>query len=629
MAQRFKIELASKQRLLALDSGDKVDGWRIAETIPGSPHAIIELPDDWDASRVDQEMTRLEGAGTIVNDGRGLYRPEHTDYRILWLENQGFRSTAAVNVAVGDTYPEEAIRARGRYGNGVRIGLVDTGMDGNHVAFKGKTVYGDLVDDHGHGTHTASTAASAWGIASDAEILMLNGLPGGQGSEGDIAMRIRQLADNGCAVISLSLGGSGSQVMDAACQYARGKGSVVVSAAGNTHGAVIGSPARASDLIVIACDRNDTYTEWTSGPEWSDPNRATAVGLNIAAAARGTTDGVLVMSGTSMATPQIAGMIAVLLSGGVSQRDKAIQYILDHRASPPVVGRVRMKDDFGGGGEVPGPDPALEEVRNRLDAIQAECDRDDLRHTVITPPTTRMTKAELTKLCKDNIAFAADIQSGLGTIYEHAQVALGNLPKVDPGPPPGPDPDAEDWSLLLSEAAGLVGKEKWLPGSKGSDLFVKRGTPVRAPHDAICRVAQIPIGNGMTIGEITLQYTDGRAVRFRHDLAYVRDGQAVLKGAVLAQVYDASMDLLRWPRGYPTPPDGYQHLDLSLATSIDRLDPRGGAGGDVDTYDHIWGTMGGLPNFTVIERTPGPPQSGMSAGVDKKAYAAVLEWFGE
>jgi subtilisin family serine protease len=105
------------------------------------------------------------------------------------------------------------------------------------VAFAGKTLYGDLTDDHGHGTHTSSTAASAWGIASDAEILMLNGLPGGYGSEADIAAKIRQLADNGCAAISLSLGGSASSVIDAACQYARGKGSVVVAAAGNTHGA--------------------------------------------------------------------------------------------------------------------------------------------------------------------------------------------------------------------------------------------------------------------------------------------------------------------------------------------------------------------------------------------------------
>jgi hypothetical protein len=157
-------------------------------------------------------------------------------------------------------------------------------------------------------------------------------------------------------------------------------------------------------------------------------------------------------------------MIALLLSGGVSQREEAIRYILEHRFPPPTVGRVQMQEDFGGE-PVPGPDPALGEVESRLHAIQDECDRDDLRHTQINGPTSSMTKAQLTQLCNDNIAFAADIQSGLGRIWEHAQVALDTLPKVDPGPTP--DPDAEDWSLLLSEAAGLVGKEKWLVAQRG------------------------------------------------------------------------------------------------------------------------------------------------------------------
>jgi hypothetical protein len=132
----------------------------------------------------------------------------------------------------------------------------------------------------------------------------------------------------------------------------------------------------------------------------------------------------------------------------------------------------------------------------------------------------------------------------------------------------------------------------------------------------------------MMIGEMTLVYPDGRAVRFRHDLAQVANGTNVKKGTQLAIVYDPSMDLLRWPSGYPTPPDGYQHLDLSLATSVSRLDPTGGAGGDVDTFDHVWTKMGGLPNFQVIERTPGPPQSGMSANVSQRDYEALLKWYG-
>jgi hypothetical protein len=80
---RWKIELEPERGLLSLDAGGKVDGWTVVESIPGSPHAIIELPDDWDASRVDQEMTRLQAEGVIVDDGNGLYRPEHVDYEIM------------------------------------------------------------------------------------------------------------------------------------------------------------------------------------------------------------------------------------------------------------------------------------------------------------------------------------------------------------------------------------------------------------------------------------------------------------------------------------------------------------------------------------------------------------------
>ena len=59
------------------------------------------------------------------------------------------------------------------------------------------------------------------------------------------------------------------------------------------------------------------------------------------------------------------------------------------------------------------------------------------------------------------------------------------------------------------------------------------------------------------------------------------------------------MDMLRWPRNWPPPrpPDGYQHLDLSLASHPSRLNPAGGAGGDVDAYAHVWGKKGGVAHF--------------------------------
>jgi acetyl esterase/lipase len=78
----------------------------------------------------------------------------------------------------------------------------------------------------------------------------------------------------------------------------------------------------------------------------------------------------------------------------------------------------------------------LDEARGRFEAIQTECDRDDLRHTVITEPTDGMSEAQLSQLCKDNNAFAADIQAALGIIWEHAAAGLVAVADDQPVTPP-------------------------------------------------------------------------------------------------------------------------------------------------------------------------------------------------
>jgi hypothetical protein len=170
---------------------------------------------------------------------------------------------------------------------------------------------------------------------------------------------------------------------------------------------------------------------------------------------------------------------------------------------------------------------------------------------------------------------------------------------------PQPPPQDESWANVLSGAEGLAGRQKWFPNSTGCDIFVRRGTEVHAPHDCAVSFRQVP-GGPMQIGEMLLVYPDGRAVRFRHVQTQVGNNAQASKGAVVAIVWDPSMDLLNWPPGYPTPPDGYQHLDISLATSAARLNPEGGAGGDVDADKHIFEQHGGIPNIQLILRTPGP-----------------------
>jgi len=199
------------------------------------------------------------------------------------------------------------------------------------------------------------------------------------------------------------------------------------------------------------------------------------------------------------------------------------------------------------------------------------------------------------------------------------------IPQVEalegaPAPPPEPPPPlTESWAHLLSDAPGLAGYQKWKPGSTGCDLFVKRGTRVKAPIAGVMTFQQVP-GGPMPIGEMRIVAQDGSTVRFRHVSALLATGTTVAVGQDVAQVNDPSMDLLRWPAGYPTPPDSYQHLDISLASSPARLDPTGGAGGDIDADQYIR-SKGGVNNIQWIARTPGPPEGSMSAEV-RAAWSA-------
>ncbi len=221
-------------------------------------------------------------------------------------------------------------------------------------------------------------------------------------------------------------------------------------------------------------------------------------------------------------------------------------------------------------------------------------------------------ETQLAETALDNVRAARNDPAGQwppGTL-EAADEALTALLGAGPYEPPPeqvplPEPVDEDWANLLSGAAGIGGANKWQPGSTGCDLFVARGTIVTCPHRAYVTFQSVP-GGPMPIGEMLLQYDDGRAVRYRHVQSVMTGNGWANQGAAVAIVYDPSMDLLHWPAGYPTPPDGYQHLDLSLATSAAKLNPTGGAGGDVDADYHIWVERGGIPNIQIVSRTPGP-----------------------
>jgi subtilisin family serine protease len=231
-------------------------------------------------------------------------------------------------------------------GRGVKVAVLDTGVDAGHPDLAGKVAQArnfsdsaDTVDRFGHGTHVAATVAGTGaasggtrkGVAYGAQLLIGKVLDdSGSGYESQIIEGMQWAVAEGAKVVNLSLGGDatdGTDPMSAAVdEISATSGALFVIAAGNEGAdSTVGTPGAADAALTVgAVDRTDGLAEFSSrGPRLGDLGlkpEITAPGVDIVAArAAGTTMGdpagelYTAASGTSMATPHIAGA-AVLLA---------------------------------------------------------------------------------------------------------------------------------------------------------------------------------------------------------------------------------------------------------------------------------------------------------------------------
>lgn len=196
----------------------------------------------------------------------------------------------------------------------------------------------NTLDIKGHGTHIAGTIAGirnnigVTGVAYNAKIMPVKVLNDqGVGDWASVANGIRYAVDNGARVINLSLGGFfGTSELQSVVQYASEQGAVVVMAAGNSGGVTPQYPATYAKnwgLAVGSVNKSKRLAAW-SNKAGNNANMAyfTAPGTGIYSTLPN--DKYNSLSGTSMATSQISGVVALLLSADDSLTDSEIRQIL-------------------------------------------------------------------------------------------------------------------------------------------------------------------------------------------------------------------------------------------------------------------------------------------------------------
>jgi subtilisin len=259
----------------------------------------------------------------------------------------------------------------GYTGQGIVVAVVDTGVDYNHLDLKNniwtnsKEIAGNgidddgnsyvddtqgwnfasnnnnTLDDNGHGTHVSGTIAGenndsgVTGIAYNAKIMPVKVLnESGSGSYDAIANGIYYAVNNGANVINLSLGGDfPNGTLESAIKYASNKGVIVVMAAGNNGYPITSYPASYADkwgIAVGAVDKNNNLADFSNRPGLGQLAYVTAPGVKVYSSVPG--DKYATYSGTSMAAPHVAGVVALMLSANPTLTDAQVRQIITETA---------------------------------------------------------------------------------------------------------------------------------------------------------------------------------------------------------------------------------------------------------------------------------------------------------
>ncbi len=305
------------------------------------------------------------------------------DPRVKYIEENGY--VQAIGTQSGATWgidriDQTSLPLNSTYnynfdGTGVHAYIVDTGVRLTHSEFAGRmgnsydavTTGGNANDCQGHGTHVAATVAgTTWGVAKKATVHAVRVLNcQGSGTNADVIEGMDWVASNHVkpAVANMSLGGGASQATDDAVQRMYAAGVPVAVAAGNDNANACNySPARAANAITVGSTTNtDARSSFSNFGTCLD---IYAPGSNITSAGITNDTSSATMSGTSMASPHVAGVAALYLQQNPTATAQQVRDALVAGGITGVVTsagtgspNVLLNSLLTGGGTTPPPPP--------------------------------------------------------------------------------------------------------------------------------------------------------------------------------------------------------------------------------------------------------------------------------
>jgi subtilisin len=277
------------------------------------------------------------------------------------------------------------VHESGNKGKGIKIAVIDTGIDYTHPDLNANYAGGydfinldsDPMDDEGHGTHVAGIIAAedngdgVVGVAPAAELYALKALDDtGSGYMSDVIFAIQWATDpndDGSAsdrldIINMSLGGQKNIVLEWACNLAYLDGLLIVAAAGN--GGAVDYPAAYSSVIAVSA--TDEYDNLASFSSTGKQIELAAPGVDINSTLPGNDYSGETWSGTSMASPHVAGTAALVWKANPGWSNDDVRTRLQETAKD--LGAVGWDSKYGYGlvnaveavvvsGEEPPPEP--------------------------------------------------------------------------------------------------------------------------------------------------------------------------------------------------------------------------------------------------------------------------------